>query len=113
MWESLDSDLKSVVTAANTAVNQMVLSEFVARNNASLDVLKNKHKVMVKRFPNEILNQLGGIAGDVVGQLANKYKLGREVFDSLIAFRRTSIAWSNLSERAFLSARALPSKYGG
>jgi len=35
-WEALPSDQKAVVVAANTAVNQLVLSEFVARNNLSL-----------------------------------------------------------------------------
>ena len=59
-WEKLPGDLKALVEAANTAVNQMVLSEFVARNNAALATLINKHKVVTKKFPDSLLNHLGG-----------------------------------------------------
>ena len=110
-WEKLPGDLKALVEAANTAVNQMVLSEFVARNNSSLATLVNKHKVQLKKFPDGILRGLGKLAGEVMNNIASNDSLSREVFDDILRFRKDAIAWSNRSERAYMTARALPFKY--
>ncbi|MBI4183789.1 MAG: TRAP transporter substrate-binding protein [Proteobacteria bacterium] len=112
-WESLPADLKALVEAANAAANLIVLDEFVARNNDSLEVLRSKHNVQLRAFPNDALNELGRLSGEVLIDQAKKDKLSQETFDSILAFRKTAIAWSNLSERAYLAARALPFKYAG
>jgi len=110
-WESLPDDLKAVVEAANTAVNQMVLSEFVARNQESLDALVNEHGVELRRFNDDTLRSLGSIAGEVLGDLASEDPLSREVMNSLLRFRRDTAAWAERSEQAILAARALEYEY--
>lgn len=110
-WNKLPSDLKSIVEAANTAVNQLVLSEFVTRNNTSLATLKSKHGVNVIKFPDEVLNGLGGLAGEVMSDLTSKDPLSKEVFNSIVKFRKDAIQWSRLSEQTYLAARDLPFKY--
>ncbi len=105
-WEKLPSDLKAVVEAANIAVNQMVLSEFVARNNGALSTLVNKHKVQLKNFPDEVLQGLGNLANQVMNDIASKDPLSRQVMDDYMAFRKTASAWSTRSEGAYLPARA-------
>lgn len=110
-WEKLPDDLKSVVTAANAAVNQIVLSEFTARNNAALQTLVNKHKVQLLKFPNNVLNGLGKLAGEVMNDLASKDPLSREVMDDYLKFRREALSWSSRAEGTYLPARALPFKY--
>ena len=54
-WNGLPDDLKAVVETANRAVNVTVLSEFVARNNDSLNTLVNEHGVELRPFNDEIL----------------------------------------------------------
>jgi TRAP-type mannitol/chloroaromatic compound transport system substrate-binding protein len=110
-WEKLPGDLQALVAAANTAVNQMVLSEFVARNNASLAVLVNKHNVTLRKFPDELLAGLGGLAGKVMDGIASRDALSREVFDDILRFRKNAVSWAIRSEQAFSAARALPFKY--
>lgn len=110
-WEKLPNDLKSVVTAANAAVNQIVLSEFTARNNAALQTLVNKHKVKLLKFPDPVLNGLGQLAGEVMGDIASKDSLSREVMDDYLKFRREAVAWSSRAEGTYLPARLLPFKY--
>jgi TRAP-type mannitol/chloroaromatic compound transport system substrate-binding protein len=105
-WEKLPNDLKAVVQAANTAVNQMVLSEFVARNNGALSTLVNKHKVKLRNFPDEVLQGLGKLANQVMNDIASKDPLSRAVMDDYMAFRKTASAWSSRSEGAYLPARA-------
>ena len=106
-WESLPGDLKSVVEAANAAVNQIVLSEFVARNNAALKTLVGKHNVQLRNFPNEVLKGLGGLSKQVMNDIASKDPMSREVMDDYLAFLKDASAWSSRSEGAYLRAREL------
>ncbi|MQA67509.1 MAG: ABC transporter substrate-binding protein, partial [Alphaproteobacteria bacterium] len=110
-WEKLPGDIKAIVEAANRAVNQTVLSEFVARNNSALRTLVTKHKVQLRQFPDSLLNHLGKLSGDVMDDLASKDPLSREVMDDYLKFRRDVIAWEKVSEQAFMTARLLPFKY--
>ncbi len=110
-WESLPTDLQAIVEGANRAVNLAVLSEFQARNNDSLDVLINEHGVVLKQFPDEVLNGLGGLAGEVLTELADQDPLSREVLDSILEFRRKLIAWTKVSEQSYMTARLLPFEY--
>ena len=110
-WEKLPGDLKSVVETANAAVNQIVLSEFTARNNAALQTLVGKHKVNLQKFPDNVLNGLGKLAGQVMNEIASKDALSREVMDDYLKFRREALAWSSRAEGTYLPARLLPFKY--
>ena len=106
-WNELPADLQEIVRAANVAVNQLVLSEFVARNNAALATLVKKHGVEVRQFPDEILQGLGKLSQDVMADLTSKDKLSSEVYQSINAFREDASRWSNLSEQTYLRARDL------
>jgi TRAP-type mannitol/chloroaromatic compound transport system substrate-binding protein len=109
--EKLPSDLKAVVEAANTAVNQLVLSEFVARNNDALATLVNDHGVQVRRFSDGILNGLGALSGEVLSDLASQDPLSKKVMASLLKFRRDAIQNSRVTEQTYLAARDLEFKY--
>ncbi|MFQ5776071.1 MAG: TRAP transporter substrate-binding protein [Kiloniellaceae bacterium] len=110
-WENLSGDLKAIVQAANGYANLYVLNEFMANNNSSLNTLVNKHGVIVKKFPDEVLNGLGALAGQVLGDLAAADSLSREVMHSIVTFRKQSIAFAKVSEQAFYNARGLPFKW--
>lgn len=110
-WDKLPPDLKEIVRAANAAMNNYVLSEFTARNHAALETLLNKHKVNLRSFPDALLEQLGGIAGTVLGDLSASDPLSREVVESISKFRKGAMAWTKLSEQAYINARALSYSY--
>jgi TRAP-type mannitol/chloroaromatic compound transport system substrate-binding protein len=106
-WETLSDDLKAIIQTANAYANAYVLNEFNANNNQSLDTLVNKHGVVLKKFPDEVLSGLGKLSGEVIGDLAGADPLSREVLESTIAFRKQSIAFAKVSEQAFYNARGL------
>jgi TRAP-type mannitol/chloroaromatic compound transport system substrate-binding protein len=110
-WDRLPNDIKSIVQTANTAVNQLVLSEFVARNNAALQVLIKEHGVILKKFPDPVLEGLGRLSGEVLNDLAANDPLSRKVMNSLLKFRNDASAWTGRSETAFTNARDLPYAY--
>ena len=76
-WEQLDSELQAIVTTANAYANAYVLNEFMANNNESLNTLVEQHGVGLKKFPDEVLNGLGGLSGEVIGDLAAADPLSR------------------------------------
>ena len=39
--------------------------------------------------------------------------LTRRIYESFIKFRTSALPWGDISERAFLNARALPYQFGG
>ena len=110
-YGKLPDDLKEIVRIANLAANQTVLSEFTARNNNALAVLRNKHGVDVRKFPDEVLTGLGELSGKVLGELTASDPLSAEVFQSIVSFRKDVVDWSRSSEGAFLDARTLPFKF--
>ena len=106
-WQALPSDLKTVVEAANVAVNQLVLSEFVSRNNASLRTLVNKHGVVLKQFPDDVLAGFSTLSNKIVNDLASTDPQSRKVLDNILTFRTEAVAWTSLSETTFTAARFL------
>jgi len=111
-WNDLTPDLQAIIGAANTAVNQLVLSEFTARNNDSLQVLLDDHGVDVRPFPDEVLIGLGGLAKTVVAEIAAQDPMSTKVYNSIRAFRGKALNWMTFSEQAYLRARALGPSWG-
>ncbi|NOX09311.1 MAG: TRAP transporter substrate-binding protein [Gammaproteobacteria bacterium] len=104
-FEALPKDLQSIVKNASRVANQDMLAEYTARNNAALDTLVNKHKVDLRKFPDDVLNRLRQISDEVVADVANNDPLSKEVYDSFRKFRKQVMAWHDVSERAYLNAR--------
>ena len=103
--EALPKDLQSIVINACRVANQDMLANFTARNNAALQTLVTEHKVEVRRFPDEVLNRLKELSGEVVAELTERDPMAKKVYESYQKFREQVIAWHNVSERAYLNAR--------
>ena len=110
-WNKLDSELQAVIEHANAYANQSVLNEYVTNNSTALNTLRKKHGVVLKKFPDEVLNGLGGLAGQVINDLATQDSLSQEVMSSILKFRSQAIAYAAISEQAFYNARSLPFRY--
>lgn len=106
-WEKLPGDIKSVIAAANAAVNQQVLNEFSARNHTSLRPLIDNHGVTLKKFPDDVLRGLATLSDDVMNDLASRDPLSQKVMDSLLSFREGASAWTAIAETAVSEARSL------
>lgn len=105
-FEALPKDLQSIVLNACKIANQDMLAEYTARNNAALHTLVNEHKVQLRRFPDEVISKLKAISDEVVAEIAKKDALSLKVYESFRAYRDQVVAWHDVSERAYLNARA-------
>jgi len=104
-FESLPKDLQSIVMNACSVVNQDMLLEYTARNNAALDTLLNKHKVDMRKLPDDVLNKLRALSEDVVLELASKDKRAKKIYNSYDKFRKQVVEWHKISEQAYYNVR--------
>ena len=101
----LPKDLQLIVKTACESVNQDMLTEYTARNQTALDTLVNKHKVDLRKLPDEVLNKLHSLSIDVVADVASKDPMSNKVFQSFDKFSKQVKNWTDISERAYLNVR--------
>lgn len=106
-WDALPVDLQHIVRYACQSTNEDMLAEFTTRNSLALKTLVGEHGVELKRFSDEVLEEIGRVARDVVGEIASKDALSNKVYDSFNAYRAQSVSYTRISEEAYTLARAL------
>lgn len=103
----LPDDLQKIVEVASRAINQDMLDEFMARNNAALKTLVEEHNVELRRLPDEVLERLKEISMAVLDELANKDPLTKRIVTSYREFQNEVSQWTAIADEAFLQARGL------
>ncbi len=112
VWKSLPSDQQAMLDAVIQAQAWKEYADFNTQNANSLDVLVKKHGVQLKKFPDELMAEIGRVSGEVVKEAAADDAMTQKVYDSFIAYRTKSIGWAKIADQAFWNARSLPFKYG-
>ncbi|MGB1581028.1 MAG: TRAP transporter substrate-binding protein, partial [Nevskiales bacterium] len=64
-WNQLPADLQAIVATACQATGSQMLAEYAARNQQALETLVKEHGVSVHAFPQEVIEALRRIAGEV------------------------------------------------
>ncbi len=103
---TLPEDLQEIVRTATQQANLSMLSEFTARNDAALETLLNEHHVQLKRLPDDLLAALKVASKEVLEETASADPMSQKVYDSFESFLGSVSKWHNISERAFINARA-------
>jgi TRAP-type mannitol/chloroaromatic compound transport system substrate-binding protein len=106
VWDSLPRDQQYVILHASAAEDDYMYAEFNARNGEALSTLVNEHGVQLRRFPDEVLKEIGTTSASVVAELGGADEMTKRVYESYVAFRASITKWTALSERAYTTARA-------
>jgi len=104
-YESLPGDLQAIVEAATRAINQDMLDEYTARNNAALVDLVDNHGVELRPFPKEVLDGLRDATDQVLAELADSDPVVKKVYESQNAFKKSVMEYHKVSEEAIYAAR--------
>ncbi len=104
-WESLPEDLQVILEVANQAMNQEMLDEFTARNASALHSLVEEHNVELRKLPDDVLQEFRAIAEDVVRENAQGDELSRRIYQSYIDFRKSTLRWYDISDKAYAEVR--------
>lgn len=102
---ALTKDLQAIVKNACKVVNQDMSTEFTAKNNAALDTLVNKHKVDLRKLPDDVLEKLKALSNEVVLELAGKNDAAKRIYASYDKFRKQVSAWHEISEKIYYNVR--------
>ncbi|MFL0811011.1 MAG: TRAP transporter substrate-binding protein [Agarilytica sp.] len=105
VYNKLPKDLQSIIEVATRAINQDMLDEYTARNNSALMELANKHKVDVRRFPDDVLQRLEEETWLLYDELAEKDKQFAKVFESYRNFMKNVSVYHTYSEEAYYQQR--------
>ncbi|HEY9135772.1 MAG TPA: TRAP transporter substrate-binding protein [Pseudomonadales bacterium] len=108
-FESLPKDLQAILEHGCRAVNQDMLDEYTARNNAALKTLVEDHNVQLRKLPDDVLKKLKSLSDEAALEAASYDHLTKKIHDSVMAFRESVINYHGISEQAYLNARTLKS----
>ncbi len=104
-WNALPEDLQAVVEIACQAAVTDMYAEFEAHNGRALRTLVEEHGVELKRYPDEVLDQLQRLTGEVLEEIADSDPMARRVWDSLRAYSEQVRPWTAIGEQAIFEAR--------
>jgi TRAP-type mannitol/chloroaromatic compound transport system substrate-binding protein len=104
-WDTLDAELKAIVSHACAAEASFALAEMERLNIEALSTLLTRDHVQLRTFPADLIAAARGTATDVVADVAGKSAAARKVHDAYVAFRERIAPWSRVSLQAVLEAR--------
>jgi TRAP-type mannitol/chloroaromatic compound transport system substrate-binding protein len=104
-WESLSDADRALIEACSTAENEVMLSEFNARNGDSLKRLINDHGVNLVKMPDDVFAAIAKTSEDVVAAVAEGDELSKRIYESYTTFRSTVTPWTALADEPYTLAR--------
>lgn len=110
-FEKLPPDLQEILMVASRAINQDMLDEYTARNNAALRELVDKHHVELRELPADVINELRIISDQVVSEIAGDDPLAQRIYRSYLKFKEDVVSYHEITERAYINARAASGDY--
>ena len=87
-------------------MNEDLLSEYTARNNAALRELVEKHNVQLKKLPDDVLSRLYEISEEMTAEIPGEDELAQRIYESYKNYRDSVVSYHEISERAFINVRA-------
>jgi len=106
-FDKLPPDLQAIVEVASRAMNADLLAEYTARNNAALKELVDKHGVELRKLPDDVLARLHKISKQVVSEIPGDDPLAQRIYQSYSDYYDQVTNYSEISERAYINARAM------
>ena len=105
--DALPADLQAILTHAARAVNQDMLDEYTARNNAALKTLVNEHNVQLRKLPDDVLKKLHALSTETAKEVATSNPITQRIYDSAYQFMTNVKDYHRISEHAYYNAREL------
>ncbi len=106
-WKSLNSEEQKLIETAATAFCTWQRAYNDGQNANLLPRLVKEYGVQLRKFDDSILKAFGKMSSEVVTEIGTSDPFTRRVYDGYMKFRENSHMWIDISERAYLNARAL------
>ncbi len=106
LWDSLPSDIQLIIDTACLAEHVYSLTEIDWTNPTALVNLVDRHAVLVRQFPDDVIAAARDAAETVVDDLAATNDISARIVNSYRRTKGAQIQWSKVSSLPFLKARA-------
>ncbi len=107
LYDGMTKEDQAMLEACSLTENNLNLSEFMANNAKSLELLVNKHKVQLHELPDDFYKEAGKAAKDVVAKAGSGDDLSKRIYESYSKFRKLSVEWSRYSNQSYMQKRSL------
>jgi TRAP-type mannitol/chloroaromatic compound transport system substrate-binding protein len=104
-WSSLSPSDKLLVEAAASMENDVMMSEYNAKNGASLAQLINNNGVELREFSDEIYDSFGRASDEVFSEVVAHSDLAARIHASFLKAREEVGGWTNISDQAYVAQR--------
>jgi TRAP-type mannitol/chloroaromatic compound transport system substrate-binding protein len=106
-YEALDDDLKEIVKRAAMASATESFADFTYHNADSFRPLLDEEGVELRTWPDDIVRALAQQSEMVLAELAQASELGRETYDSFVAYRAKADEFARASDQRMFEMRAI------
>lgn len=100
-FEALPRHLQEIIRTAAARANIWMLSEFESKNNAYLMKLVNEHKVLLRRFPDDVLVAFRRYSQEIIDDIVSRDKMAQKIYASYLTFRKAVSNWAEVTEHVY------------
>ncbi|RRJ84248.1 TRAP transporter substrate-binding protein [Aestuariirhabdus litorea] len=104
-WEGLSKADQLLINAAASMENDVMMSEYNAKNGASLKQLVEEQGVKLRAFSDDIYDSFGEAAEEVFDETRQHSALANEIHESFAKARQEVGSWAKISDQAYVSQR--------
>lgn len=104
-WDGLTKSDQAIIAAAAEVENSIMMSEYNAKNGASLAKLISDQGVKLKNFSDDIYDSFGDAAAEVFDEVEQHSALAKKVHQSFLKSRNEVGAWAKISDQAYVAQR--------
>ena len=104
-WGKLTKSDQTIIEAAAGMENDVMMSEYNAKNGAALAKLLSDHGVKLRKFNDDVYDSFGDAANEVFETARAHSPLAAKIHESFLKARKDLGAWSKISDQAYVEQR--------
>jgi len=104
-WDGLSKEDQLIIEACSSMENEVMMSEYTAKNGEALDRLITQQGVELKEFNDDVYDAFGEAAEAVFADVQKHDDLAKEIHESFLNARRLYGGWTNISDQAYVKQR--------
>jgi len=104
-WGKLTKSDQTIIEAAASMENDVMMAEYNAKNGAALKKLVTENGVKLRRFNDDIYDSFGEAAAEVFETVQSHSALAKKIHGSFVRARKDLGAWSKISDQAYVQQR--------
>ncbi len=104
-WEGLSKADQGIIEAASSMENDVMMSEYNAKNGEALAKLINEQGVELREFNDDVYDSFGEAAEEVFAEVVAHSELAKRIHESFLKARSEVGGWTRISDQAYLAQR--------